>query len=127
MEVWIGRTAVAAVLLLADCAGTAPASSRAQDAASHEQSASAAATASASTDPMVACAGVEADGEPFEVALETISYAFDTELIEGPTHCQPFVITLTTTIESRARSPRTGTTSTSAPTTCWATSSSTVS
>lgn len=95
MKVWIGRTAVGAVLLLAGCAGNAPASSPVHDAPSPEQSASAAATAPASTDPMAACAGVEPDGEPFEVVIETVSYAFDTELIEGPTHCQPFVITFT--------------------------------
>src|SRR5688572_5883322 len=93
MEVWIGRTAVGAVLLLAGCAGNALASSPAHDAASHEQSASPAATGPASTALMAACAGVEPDDEPFEVVIETISYAFDTELIEGPRHCQPFVIT----------------------------------
>jgi plastocyanin len=82
---------------LSACAGSGapPESSPAHDAVSHEPSASAAATAPASVDPMAACAGVEPDGEPFEVVIETVSYAFDTELIEGPTHCQPFVITFT--------------------------------
>lgn len=82
---------------LSACAGSgAPAeTSPAHDAPSHEQSASAAPNASASDDPTTACAGVEPDGEPFEVAIETVSYAFDTEVIEGPRHCQPFVITLT--------------------------------
>jgi hypothetical protein len=44
---------------------------------------------------MAACAGVEPDGEAFELAIAARSFAFDTELIEGPRHCQPFVITLT--------------------------------
>ena len=82
---------------LSACAGSgAPAeSSPAHDAASHAQSASAAPDQSPSDDPTAACAGVEPDGEPFEVAIETVSYAFDTELVEGPRHCQPFVITFT--------------------------------
>ena len=82
---------------LSACAGSGASSeeSSAHDAASHEQSASAAPIASVSDDPMAACAGVEPDGEAFELAVAARSYAFDTELIEGPRHCQPFVITLT--------------------------------
>ena len=90
-------TVVIAGLWLSACAGggTPPESSPAHDQASREHSATEAPIASASDDPTAACAGVEPDGEPFEVAIETISYAFDTELIEGPRHCQPFVITFT--------------------------------
>jgi hypothetical protein len=82
---------------LSACAGSgaSPEGSSAHDVPSHEQSASAAPIASASDDPTAACAGVEPDGEPFELAVAARSYAFDTELIEGPRHCQPFVITLT--------------------------------
>ncbi len=82
---------------LSACAGGSALSegTSAHDAASHEQSASAAPIASASDDPTAACAGVEPDGDAFELALIARSYAFDTELIEGPRHCQPFVITLT--------------------------------
>lgn len=90
-------TVVIAGLWLSACAGggTPPESRPAHDQASHQSSASVAPAASASDDLTAVCAGVEPDSELFEVAIETISYSFDTELIEGPRHCQPFVITFT--------------------------------
>jgi len=51
--------------------------------------------ASASTDPLAVCAGVPVEAEPFEISIETVSYAFHTEVIEGPRACQPFTITFT--------------------------------
>jgi azurin len=51
--------------------------------------------ASASTDPLAVCADVPVEGEPFSIAIETVSFAFDTEVIEGPRACQPFTITFT--------------------------------
>jgi len=58
-------------------------------------SASADADPSAADDPATACEGVEPVGEPIEIPLGTVSYAFDTDVIEGPTHCQPFVVVFT--------------------------------
>lgn len=89
---------VTAGIWLAACSGgsTTPAeSSSTHGQATHEPSSSAAPTNEASEDPTAACAGVEPEGESVELTVETISYSFDTELIEGPRHCQPFVITLT--------------------------------
>ena len=82
---------------LSACAGSGASSqaSSGHDVASHEQSATAAPIAPASNDPAAACAGVEPAGEVVELAVTARSYAFDTELIEGPRDCQPFVITLT--------------------------------
>jgi azurin len=51
--------------------------------------------ASASTDPLAVCADLPVEGEPFAIAIETVSFAFDTEVIEGPRACQPFTITFT--------------------------------
>lgn len=50
---------------------------------------------SASADPLAACTVVELEGEPVEVTIETVSFAFDTRRLEGPRHCQPFVIEFT--------------------------------
>jgi hypothetical protein len=90
---------VTAGIWLAACSGgsstTPTASSSTHGRATHEPSSSAAPTQEASEDPTAACAGVEPEGESVELTVETISYAFDTELIEGPRHCQPFVITFT--------------------------------
>lgn len=44
---------------------------------------------------MAACADVDPDGDDFETSLEAQSFAFDTQLVEGPRHCQPFVIEFT--------------------------------
>ena len=86
----------AAFVLLAAC--TAPASPSAtvvaHDPASHAV-ASSAAEPSASEDPLAICEGVEPEGEPREIALGTASYAFEPRMLEGPTHCQPFVIVFT--------------------------------
>jgi hypothetical protein len=49
--------------------------------------------ASTSQDPRAACASVEPEGKQFEITVETVSFAFDTDRIEGPRHCQPFAIT----------------------------------
>jgi hypothetical protein len=89
---------VTAGIWLAACSGgsTTPAeSSSTHGQGTHEPSSGAAPTNEASDDPTAACAEVEPEGDPFEVAIDARSYAFDTELIEGPRHCQPFVITLT--------------------------------
>ena len=51
--------------------------------------------ASASGDLLAVCADVPVEGQPFEIAIETVSYAFDTDVIEGPRACQPFTITFT--------------------------------
>jgi hypothetical protein len=50
---------------------------------------------SADADPLAACDGVEPDGRSVVVEVGTVSWAFDTERIEGPRHCQPFVIEFT--------------------------------
>jgi hypothetical protein len=49
--------------------------------------------ASTSEDPTAACASVEPEGKQFEITVETVSFAFDTDRVEGPRHCQPFAIT----------------------------------
>lgn len=80
--------------MLAACSTAASPSADAQDAASHEV-ASAAPEASASEDPLAVCEGVEPEGEPLEIAVGTASFSFDPRIIEGPIHCQPFVIVFT--------------------------------
>lgn len=50
---------------------------------------------SVAEDPLAACEGVEPDGEPIEIDVGTVSYAFDPRIIEGPRHCQPFVVIFT--------------------------------
>ena len=57
--------------------------------------ASASAGAVEADDPLAACDGVEPSGEPIEVEVSTVSYAFDPLRLEGPVHCQPFVIVFT--------------------------------
>jgi hypothetical protein len=59
-------------------------------------------TAGSPDDPMATCADVEPDGEVVEIPIQAQSIAFDTELIEGPSHCQPFVIELTNLDEPSA-------------------------
>ena len=49
--------------------------------------------ASTTEDPTAACASVKPEGKQFEINIETLSFAFDTDRIEGPRHCQPFAIT----------------------------------
>ena len=44
---------------------------------------------------MAACAGVEPEGGLVEIAVRAQSIAFDTQTIEGPRACQPFVIEFT--------------------------------
>ena len=44
---------------------------------------------------MAACADVEPEGEAVEIAVQAQSIAFDTQVIEGPSHCQPFAIEFT--------------------------------
>ena len=51
--------------------------------------------ASGPADPLAVCADVPAEGQPLEIAIETVSFAFDTDVIEGPRACQPFTITFT--------------------------------
>ncbi|MEO5985423.1 MAG: hypothetical protein ABIW50_04430 [Candidatus Limnocylindria bacterium] len=50
---------------------------------------------SAPSDPLAACEDVQPTGDPFEISLGTVTYAFDAGRIEGPRHCQPFVIVFT--------------------------------
>jgi len=52
-------------------------------------------TPTASEDPLAVCEGVEPVGEPMEITVGTASYSFDPRIIEGPKHCQPFVIVFT--------------------------------
>ena len=49
----------------------------------------------AADDPFAACEGIEPDGEPVEIAVGTVSYDFEPRVVEGPRHCQPFVIVFT--------------------------------
>lgn len=51
--------------------------------------------ASASDDPLAVCEAVEPEGEPIEMAVGTVSYDFDPQVIEGPRHCEPFVVVFT--------------------------------
>lgn len=101
------RAAYAAVtlvvmLVLAACsAGTSSgASAQPDDMASHAMSDGPASTElepspTASEDPLAVCEGVEPLGEPVEITVGTASYSFDPRIIEGPQHCQPFVIIFT--------------------------------
>ena len=88
--------AIVLVVATAACSdpGATPSSIRATE---PTQDASVAPTpgVSAPADPLAACADVPVEGQPFEIAIETVSFAFDTEVIEGPRACQPFTITLT--------------------------------
>jgi len=84
-----------ALLLLAACSAPAASPSTTAHETATQEVASAAAEPSASEDPLAVCEGVEPEGEPLEIEVDTVSYAFDTQVIEGPTHCQPFVIVFT--------------------------------
>ncbi len=68
-------------------------------------SAAAEPTPSASEDPLAVCEGVEPEGEPVEIIVGTASYSFDPRIIEGPTHCQPFVIVFTNSDPAMANNP----------------------
>jgi hypothetical protein len=93
----VNRIAVLAIVLaLAGCATPAASSLPSEHApGTAHLPTSAAPSASASVDPLAACIGVEPEGEPLEVEVGTVSYAFDPSTIEGPRHCQPFVIVFT--------------------------------
>ncbi len=89
---------ITAILLTACASGdTAPTVTATRTTGTVVATASVTASAShaASADPMVACEGIEPDGPPLEIAITARSFAYDTELIEGPRHCQPFVIVFT--------------------------------
>ncbi len=96
-------TTLLALLLLAACS-TPAALPSAHETASHDV-ASVAAEPSASVDPLAVCEGVEPEGEPLEISVGTASYSFDPRVIEGPTHCQPFVIVFTNSDPAIANSP----------------------
>lgn len=64
------------------------------------------ASPSGSPDPLAACEDAAPAGEPVEITIETVSYAFDTELIEGPRHCQAFAITFTNHDEPNDLDPK---------------------
>lgn len=90
------------MLVLAACSAgsSSGASPQPDDVASHAMSDAPASTtvepsASASENPLAVCEGVEPEGEPLEILVGTASYSFDPRIIEGPRHCQPFVIVFT--------------------------------
>ena len=85
---------LSSLLLLASCGTAAAPSASAHLEATHEP-ATEAPEPSASEDPLAVCEGVEPEGEPLEISVGTASYSFDPRMIEGPTHCQPFVIIFT--------------------------------
>jgi plastocyanin len=51
--------------------------------------------AESAEDPTAACTEVEPDDNVVEISVQARSHAFDTQSIEGPRHCQPFVIEFT--------------------------------
>lgn len=85
--------------LVAACSSVPPSrSGESSQAAAASASASAVAppdAATSSEDPAAACRGVEPEGDPVEIAVSAASGAFDTQTIEGPRECQPFVIEFT--------------------------------
>ena len=89
--------AIVLVVTIAACSDPAatPSSVQATEPTEDESGAQDSPGASASADPLAACADVAVEGQPFEIAIETVSYAFDTDVIEGPRACQPFTITFT--------------------------------
>jgi len=93
---------LSSVLLLASCGTAAAPSPSAHVAESHEV---ATAAPEASADPLAVCDGVEPEGEPLEIAVGTASYSFDPRMIEGPIHCQPFVIVFTNSDPAMADNP----------------------
>ena len=56
------------------------------------------------------CADVPVEEDRFETDIETVSFAFDTEVIEGPRTCQPFPINFTNNdvFEASAQAELTG-------------------
>jgi hypothetical protein len=89
--------AIALVATTSACTdpGAAPSTIQATEPTHEASVAQASPEPSASTDPLAVCADVPVEGEPFSIAIETVSFAFDTEVIEGPRACQPFSITFT--------------------------------
>jgi len=103
----VGAQAIVSVLIaaimLAACASgdVIPASTGTGPGATEVETPSVTASVTASVspaapaDPRVACEGIEPDEPPLEIAITARSFTYDTELIEGPRHCQPFVIVFT--------------------------------
>jgi hypothetical protein len=77
-------TAVFVGISIAGCGTTSPTSS--------QPSATSSVRGSTSEDPTAVCAHAEPEGEQFEITIETVSFAFDTDRVEGPRACQPFAI-----------------------------------
>jgi hypothetical protein len=77
-------TAVFVGISIAGCGTASPT-------ASHP-SATSSVKGSTSEDPTAVCAHAEPEGEQFEITIETVSFAFDTDRVEGPRDCQPFAI-----------------------------------
>ncbi len=86
---------------LAGCAGSGAPS------VSTTPAVSATLAASAKEIVTAACEGVEAQGAVVEINLKTVSFAFDTDLIEGPRHCQPFVVNFTNNDKPQPAAERT--------------------
>lgn len=94
METIRAGTMIAVLLLTACSAGTG---SENADSSPRATVASTSPTPSAGepsvgADPLASCDGVAPAGDPVVVEVGTASWAFDTEQIEGPIECQPFVI-----------------------------------
>ena len=89
--------AIALVAIATGCSapGATPSAVQADEPTQEASDAQASPEASASAGPLAGCAEVAVEGEPFSIAIETVSFAFDTEVIEGPRECQPFTITFT--------------------------------
>lgn len=95
-----GSSLAACVLLslVAACSSVSPSQSNDSPTAAVSPGASTADATDAATsseDPAAACTGVEPEGDPVEIAVRAQSVAFDTQTIEGPRDCQPFVIEFT--------------------------------
>ena len=97
------RVGFLALLLVAGCSTSASSSASRDE--TPTSAASVAAEPSASDDPLAACDGVEPEGEPLEIEVGTASYSFEPRVIEGPTHCQPFVIVFTNSDPAGPNSP----------------------
>ena len=79
---------------LAACSAAAPASTVLETTVA-STSEPTQASASASQDPLAVCDDGEAPEAALELTIETVSFAFNQERLEGPRHCQPFVIVFT--------------------------------
>lgn len=79
--------------VLAACGGGAAPTATPEPLAS--ETAASISVSSPTPDPAAACEGVEAAEATLEIEIQTVSFAFDTPVIEGPRHCEPFLILFT--------------------------------